>query len=54
MIPQIADLIASDARFSVYQIDCHKPSTGSGNSFDLIIINGEVVYRADREEQRPP
>jgi hypothetical protein len=39
--PQLASLIASDARFSVYRVTGTTPEW-QGNSFDLLIINGEV------------
>ncbi|MDP2795883.1 MAG: ABC transporter permease [Methanoregula sp.] len=39
--PQIAELIASDARFSVYQTDAATLGKNR-NAFDLVIINGQV------------
>ena len=39
--PQIAELIASDARFSVYQTDAATLGNNR-NAFDLVIINGQV------------
>jgi ABC-type Na+ efflux pump permease subunit len=42
--PSLAQLIASDARFTVYQYSGTTPSW-EGNSFDLIILNGQVYQR---------
>ena len=39
--PLVADLIASDARFSVYQTDAATLGKNR-NAFDLVIINGQV------------
>ncbi len=48
--PRIAGLIAGDARFSVYQISATSPEW-RGNSFDLLIINGEVFYRGTEKSK---
>jgi ABC-type Na+ efflux pump permease subunit len=48
--PQLAGLIAGDPRFSVYPItstDVH----WLGNSFDLLIINGDVFYRGTEKSK---
>jgi ABC-type Na+ efflux pump permease subunit len=42
--PDLAQLIASDARFTVYSYP-DDVLDWRGNSFDLIIINGQVYYR---------
>jgi ABC-type Na+ efflux pump permease subunit len=39
--PQIAELIASDARFSVYQADSFS-LLNNRNAFDLVIVHGQV------------
>jgi ABC-type Na+ efflux pump permease subunit len=39
--PQVADLIASDARFTVYQTDSFT-LLNNRNAFDLVIIHGQV------------
>jgi ABC-type Na+ efflux pump permease subunit len=48
--PQIAGLIAGDPRFSVYQVTTTNPDW-RGNSFDLLIINGEVFYRGTEKSK---
>jgi ABC-type Na+ efflux pump permease subunit len=48
--PQIASLIAGDPRFSVYQVTATSPGW-QGNSFDLLIINGEVFYRGTEKSK---
>jgi len=48
--PQIAGLIASDSRFSVYKVTSTSPDW-RGNSFDLLIINGEVFYRGTEKSK---
>jgi ABC-type Na+ efflux pump permease subunit len=48
--PQLASLIASDARFSVYRVTSTTPEW-QGNSFDLLIINGEVFYRGTEKSK---
>jgi len=48
--PQMASLIAGDPRFSVYQITATSPDW-RGNSFDLLIINGEVFYRGTEKSR---
>ena len=42
--PDMAQLIASDARFTVYRYTGTTP-VWAGNPYDLIILNGEVYYR---------
>ena len=46
--PQIAGLLAGDARFSVYLLDA-TVLTANRNSFDLIIIRGNVSGRGNRQ-----
>ncbi|OPX64141.1 MULTISPECIES: ABC transporter permease [unclassified Methanoregula] len=48
--PALAGLIAGDPRFSVYQISAASPDW-RGNSFDLIVINGEVFYRGTEKSK---
>jgi ABC-type Na+ efflux pump permease subunit len=48
--PQLAGLIASDPRFSVFKIASTSPDW-RGNSFDLLIINGEVFYRGTEKSK---
>ncbi len=48
--PQIAELIASDARFSVYQTDAATLGNNR-NAFDLVIINGQV-YSSQTERAK--
>jgi ABC-type Na+ efflux pump permease subunit len=48
--PQLANLIASDARFTVYRVTGTAPGW-QGNSFDLLIINGEVFYRGTEKSK---
>jgi len=48
--PRIADLIAGDPRFSVYQISATSPDW-RGNSFDLLIINGDIFYRGTEKSK---
>jgi ABC-type Na+ efflux pump permease subunit len=48
--PVIARLIASDARFTVYSYTGSIPDW-TGNTFDLIIINGEVFYRGTEKSK---
>jgi ABC-type Na+ efflux pump permease subunit len=42
--PQVAQLIASDARFSVYNLDAASLNA-SRNAFDVIIVNGQASGR---------
>jgi hypothetical protein len=42
--PQVAQLIASDARFSVYNLDA-ETLNASRNAFDVIIVNGQASGR---------
>jgi len=48
--PALAGLIAGDPRFSVYQISAASPDW-RGNTFDLLIINGEVFYRGTEKSK---
>jgi ABC-type Na+ efflux pump permease subunit len=48
--PQLAGLIGSDARFTVYQVSGEVPEW-RGNSLDLIIINGELYYRGTEKSK---
>jgi ABC-type Na+ efflux pump permease subunit len=48
--PQLANLIASDARFSVYKISGQTPDWHE-NSFDLIITGGRVYYRGTEKSK---
>jgi ABC-type Na+ efflux pump permease subunit len=48
--PQLAGLIAGDPRFSVYKVTSTIPDW-RGNSFDLLIINGEVFYRGTEKSK---
>src|SRR5512136_1646862 len=48
--PELAGLIASDARFTVYRVTGPGPDWW-GNSFDLLIINGEVFYRGSEKSK---
>ena len=48
--PQLAGLIASDPRFTVFKITSTSPDW-RGNSFDLLIINGEVFYRGTEKSK---
>ena len=48
--PQLAGLIASDPRFSVSKVTSTSPDW-RGNSFDLLIINGEVFYRGTEKSK---
>ncbi|MDP3395241.1 MAG: ABC transporter permease [Methanoregula sp.] len=48
--PQIAELIASDARFSVYQTDAATLGKNR-NAFDLVIINGQL-YNSQTERAK--
>jgi ABC-type Na+ efflux pump permease subunit len=48
--PLVADLIASDARFSVYQTDAATLGNNR-NAFDLVIINGQV-YSSQTERAK--
>jgi ABC-type Na+ efflux pump permease subunit len=48
--PELAGLIASDGRFTVYRVTGPSPDW-RGNSFDLLIIKGVVFYRGSEKSK---